>query len=71
MSEYLYECRYCGKHWGGMYRVHDPVCSKCGSEGDYYVKTSRVDRSDIFGYEVEEKKLGEKQGYPVHRPDSD
>ncbi len=56
MAEYVYECYYCGKKWGGMYRVHDPVCSKCGSEGDFYVKTRRVEsKGDAFNYEEDEK----------------
>lgn len=71
MVEYRYECYYCGASWGGMYRVHDPVCNKCGSEGDYYVKTRKVAQGENpFGYDIEEAKLGQKNGYPVRRPDS-
>ena len=63
MIQYHYECRYCGNKWNGIYRVNDPVCNKCGSEGDYYVKTSKSETGqDIFGYYVKEgvKRYGEK-----------
>lgn len=63
MAEYVYHCQYCDERWGGMYRVNDPVCRKCGSEGDYYVKTRAVVRDlDAYGYNAKEepKRYGEK-----------
>lgn len=63
MTEYRYHCFYCGDKWSGIYRVNDPVCSKCGSEGDFYVKVGKVDRDlDAYGYNVKEepKRYGEK-----------
>jgi hypothetical protein len=72
MTEYHYECRYCGKCWGGIYREHDPKCSKCGSEGDYYVKTYKAEKGENpFGYGIEEETFGKKTRHPVHRPDRD
>lgn len=72
MTEYLYHCFYCDKRWTGIYRVNDPECAKCGSSGDFYVKTYKTERGENpFGYDIEEQLLGKKQGYPVHRPDSD
>lgn len=68
MTEYLYHCFYCDSKWGGVYRVNDPVCLKCGSDGDYYVKTYKVEHAgDAFGYEVMERKYDEKQRHPVRR----
>jgi len=72
VGEYQYHCFYCDKKWGGIYRVNDPVCPKCGSEGDFYVKTYKIEHTgDAYGYDVEEEKLGKKQGYPLHRPNRD
>lgn len=48
MIEYQYHCCYCGEQWGGVYRVNDPVCRKCGSEGDYYVKARRVEMNNLY-----------------------
>lgn len=63
MTEYHYHCQYCNDRWSGIYRVNDPVCRKCGSEGDYYVKTSKVEKGDLY--------YGEEQRHSVRRSDSD
>ncbi len=64
MTEYLYHCFYCGDKWTGIYRVNDPVCRKCGSEGDYYVKVRKAEvGQDVFGYNLKEevKRYGKKE----------
>lgn len=56
MTAYQYHCYYCDNKWGGIYRVNDPECRKCGSSGDFYVKTYKVEQGqDVFNYEEDEK----------------
>lgn len=61
MTEYHYHCFYCDNRWAGIYRVNDPECHKCGSEGDFYVKMRKCEvGQDHFGYNVKEYKYGEE-----------
>ena len=62
MAKRYYHCQYCDNKWDEdpLSWLSDPRCSKCGSRGEFYVKSKKdADRGDEFGYEVKGGRYGE------------